>query len=160
VPAADGGHAGGSGGGGRSHRVAALAHQHHGLLGGDDAGSGGRGQLTDAVPGDRADPRERVGRVGEEVECRDEAGGDQQRLGDLGVADGVRVGLGAVVGEVDARDRGQPVEPRGEGRVLEPRREEAGGLGPLAGSDDDEHGVNCAGSRGGHAGRTPTKLTR
>ena len=137
------------GGGGRvGHRLAALADQHHRLLGGDHPGAGRGGDLADAVPGDRADARERVGGVREQVERGDQAGGDQQRLGDRGVADRVGVGLGAVVGEVEAGDRGQPVEPRGEGRVLEPGREEAGGLGALTGGDDDEHDVHSAGSAG------------
>ena len=139
VAAEDGGHAGRGRGGGLGHRLAALADQHHRLLGGDHPGAGGGGELADAVAGDGADLRERVGRVREQLERGDQAGGDQQRLGDLGVADRLGVGLGAVVGEVEAGDGGEPVEARGEGRVLEPGREEAGGLGALAGSDDDEH---------------------
>ncbi len=66
-------------------------------------------------------------------------GGDQQRLGDGGVADRVRVRLGAVVDEVEAGDRGQPAQPFAERGVLDPGGQEAGGLGPLAGSDDGEH---------------------
>ena len=46
---------------------AALAHEHHGLLGGDDAGADGRGDLADAVPGAGADLAEGVGRVREEA---------------------------------------------------------------------------------------------
>ena len=41
--------------GGLGHRLAALADQHHRLLGGDHAGAGGGGELADAVAGDRAD---------------------------------------------------------------------------------------------------------
>ena len=70
-------------GGGRGHRLAALADQHHRLLGGDHPGAGGGGELADAVAGDRADLAEGVGRVREELEGGDQAGGDQQRLGDL-----------------------------------------------------------------------------
>ena len=40
---------------------------------------------------------------GIERECRQQAGGDEQRLGDRGVADRLRVGLGAVVDEVECR---------------------------------------------------------
>ena len=92
-------------GGGLGHRLAALAHQHHRLLGGDRPGTGGGGELADAVAGDGADLAERVGRVREQLERGDQPGGDQQRLGDLGVADGLGVRLGAVVGQVDARRR-------------------------------------------------------
>ena len=126
-----------------------------------DAGAGGGGDLADAVAGDRADLAEGVGRVREERERGDQAGGDQQRLGDRGVADRLGVGLGAVVGQVEAGDGRQPVEARGEGRVLEPGREETGGLGALAGSDDDEHGLHSAAC--GHrslALRARTKLRR
>ena len=73
--------------GGRGHRLAALAHQHHRLLGGDRPGAGGGGELADAVAGDRADRLEGVGGVREELEGGEQAGGDQQRLGDGGVAD-------------------------------------------------------------------------
>ena len=145
-------------GGRGGHRLAALAHQHHRLLGGDGAGTGRGGQLADAVPGDRADAPEGVGRVREQLEGGEQAGGDQQRLRDGGVADRLRVGLGAVVDQVEAADRGEPAEPLGEGRVLEPGRQEAGGLGPLAGSDDDEHGVNSVAPRAGSAPPTRTKI--
>ena len=47
------------------HRPAALADEHHRLLGGDHAGAGRGGDLADAVAGDGADPAERVGRVRE-----------------------------------------------------------------------------------------------
>ena len=82
VAAEDGGHAGRRGRGGVGHRLAALADQHHRLLGGDHPGAGGGGELADAVAGDRADLAEGVGRVREERERGDQPGGDQQRLGD------------------------------------------------------------------------------
>ena len=59
-------------------------------------------------PGARADDAERVGGVREELEQRHHAGGHEQRLGHGGVADGLRVGLGAVVDEIHAGDGGQP----------------------------------------------------
>ena len=82
----------------------------------------------------------------EQLEGRDQPRGHQEGLGDLGVADGLRVGLGAVVRQVDAGDRGEPLEAGREDGVLEPGREEAGGLGPLAGSDDDEHVTTVPGA--------------
>ena len=110
----DGGHAGGRGGGGLGHRVAALADQHHRLLGGDHPGTSRGGELSHAVAGHGTDLAERVGRVGEQLQRRDQPGRDQQRLGDAGVADGLGVGLGAVVDQVEVGDGGQPLEARGE----------------------------------------------
>ena len=85
VAAEDGGHAGRGLGDGVGHRLAALADQHHGLLGGDDArtGRGGRSRRRCGRPPHRS-RCERVAGVREEVERRDQAGRDQQRLGDLG----------------------------------------------------------------------------
>ena len=71
--------------------------------------------------------------------ARDQPGGDQQRLRDGGVADRLRVGLGAVVHQVQAGAGGQPAQPVLEVRQLEPGREESGRLGALTGSDDDQH---------------------
>ena len=139
VAAEHGGHAGRGDRGRLGHRPAALADQHHRLLGGDDPRTGGRGQLADAVAGDGADLAEGVGRVREDVERGDQAGGHQQRLGDLGVPDRVGVGLGAVVHQVERGHGGQPLEAGPEGRLLEPGGEEPGGLGALTGRDDDEH---------------------
>ena len=105
----------------------------------DHAGAGGGGDLADAVPGGRADDVERVGRVREELQRGDQPGGHQQRLGDRGVADRLGVGLGAVVDQVQPGAGRQPAQPVLEVGQLEPGREEAGGLGALTGSDDDEH---------------------
>jgi hypothetical protein len=96
------------------------------------------------VAGDGADLAERVRGVREELERRDQTGGDQQRLRDPGVADRLGVRLGAVVRQVQVGDGREPREARREGRILEPGLEESGGLGALAGSDDDEHVLHCA----------------
>ena len=91
--------------------------------------------------------------MGEQLEGGDEAGGDQQRLGDLGGSDGLGVGGGAVLDEVETGHGGEPLEARGEGRVLEPGGEETGGLGPLTRGDDDEHVITVPGRRSTiHAG--------
>ncbi len=132
----------------RTSTMACSARDHPGTCSG--------AELADAVPGDRADARERVGRVREELEGRDQPGGDEQRLGDLGAADRVAVGLGAVVGQVEAGDGGQPLEPLGEGRVFQPRGQEAGRLGALPGRDDDEHGLHSAEQQ---AATSPPALT-
>ena len=87
VAAEDGGHAGGGGGGGVGHRPAALADQHHRLLGADHPGAGRGRDLAHAVAGDGAELGVGVGRVREQRERRDQAGGDEQRLGDPGVPD-------------------------------------------------------------------------
>jgi hypothetical protein len=158
VATEDGGHAGRGGGRSLGHRLATLAHQHHRLLGGDRARTRGGGDLTHAVAGDGADVAERVCRVGEQLERRDQPGRHQERLRDLGLADGLGVCLGAVVREVDPGDGGQPGEAGREGRVLEPRREEAGSLGSLAGSDDDEHEVHPSERHPRRAPAAHTKL--
>ena len=75
-------------------------------------------------------------------------------------ADRLGVGLGAVVDEVEPGDRREPVEAGGEGPVLEPGLEETGGLGALAGSNDDEHGLHSAGSRGLVSPRARTNSLR
>ncbi len=129
------------------HRPAPLPHQHHGLLCGHDAGARRRGQLPDAVARDRADAPERVGRVGEELQGGDQAGGHEQRLSDLGVPDRLGVRERPVTHEVKSRHGGEPLEAGAEDRVLDPGSEESGGLGPLAGGDDDEHANHCARSR-------------
>ena len=108
----------------------------------DRAGRGRRRQLADAVARHRADGAEVV--AGEQVESRDQAGGDQQRLGDLGVTDRVGIGLGAVVGEIEPGHRRQRLEAGAESAVLEPGREESRRLGALTGSDDDQHVNNSA----------------
>ena len=134
------GHRGGSGGAGGGHRPAALAYEHHGLLRRQHADSGRRGDLADRVAGGHADGREGVGRVREQLQRGQQAGGHQQRLGDRRVADGLGVRLGAVVRQVQAADRRQPGQPAGEGRGLgQPGLEEAGGLRALAGRHDREH---------------------
>ncbi len=84
---------------------------------------------------------ERVGRMGEEAEQRDQSGRHQQRLGDGGVPDGVGVSLGAEVQQIEVCHRGEPLEALLESGQLEPGGEEAGSLGALTGRDDDEHGA-------------------
>jgi hypothetical protein len=46
--------------------------------------------------------------------------------------------------EVEAGHLGQRLEPLPEGRQLEPRGEEAGGLGALSGAQDREHDTSLA----------------
>ncbi len=91
------------------------------------------------MPGCRADLVESVGRVREECEGAEQTRGDEERLGDRGVPDGLSVRLGPVVGEVEAGDGGQPADPVGEDRVFEPRSEETRSLRTLARSNYDEH---------------------
>ena len=83
-------------------------------------------------------------------------------MGDGGVSDGVAVGLSAVVHEVEVCDGRQPAEPVLKAGKLEPGSEEARGLGPLAGGDDDEHETTLAHARA-NAGtgvdeRTPSSV--
>ena len=64
---------------------------------------------------------------------------DEQRLGDRGVLDGVLVGRRAVGDEVDLGGVGECGQLVTQAGQLEPRGEEARGLGALAGADDDDH---------------------
>ena len=54
------------------------------------------------------------------------------------------VGLRAVVLQVEARHRRQPVQPGGECRLGQPGGEEPRSLGALAGRDDREHGFTLS----------------
>lgn len=121
------------------HQPAPFADQHHGLFGRQYADAGGRGDLTDGVPGRDSDEGERVRWMGEKLECGQQARGNEQRLGDRRIADRLRVGQGSVVGQVDARHGRQPGQPRGERGFGQPRGHEAGGLGALTRRDNREH---------------------
>ena len=124
---------------GRGHRPAALADEDHGLFGREHADPGGGGDLADGVTGGHADVGEGVRRVGEQLQCGEQTGGDQQRLGDRGVADGLGVGLGPVVRQIEPGDGGQPAQPGGEGGLGRPWPEESGCLRTLTGCHDGEH---------------------
>jgi len=69
----------------------------------------------------------------------EDAGRDDERLGDGSVADRVGVRDGAVPDEVDAGGLRERSEAVAEGGVREPRLEESGGLGALTRGDDDDH---------------------
>ncbi len=101
--------------------------------------TGGGGDLADRVSGGDRDVGKGVGGVREELERGEQARRDEQRLGDRGVPDGLGVGLGAVVREVDTGDGGEPVQPIGEAGFGQPGFEEAGGLCALTGRDNCKH---------------------
>jgi hypothetical protein len=107
-----------------------------------------RGDLADRVAGARADGLEAVRGVLEQGQEGHQAGGHDERLGDRGVLDGVRVGGGAVGDEVhpgDGREPGHAVPESGE---LQPGVEESRGLGALSGRDDNQHALHSAPFRG------------
>ena len=139
VAAEDSAHAGRSDGRGRRHAAAALADQHHGLLGREHAGTDRGRDLPDGVTGSCADPGEASRRVGEQGQQADQARADDERLGHGRVADRLRVGGGAVGDEVHAGHGRQPLESLADAIHLQPGTEESGGLRALAGRDDDEH---------------------
>lgn len=133
VAAEQRGHAGRGDRGGLGHRQTALAHEGQGGRVVQDAREDGGGDLADAVTGDGTRGHVTEGRGG------DQSGGDEQRLGDGGVTDLVRVGVRAVVHQVEVdggREGTQTVLDTGE---VEPGGQEAGRLGALAGSDEYEH---------------------
>ena len=118
-------------------------------------------ELADAVAGDRARPcrRRRSGagrsRAPRPARSRPAAAG-RSRCARICV--GVR--LGAVVDQVEPGHGRQPLEAGPERVVLEPGGEEAGGLGALAGRDDDEHGLHSAQRPGPVSPPAPTNLAR
>ena len=121
VPAHHGAHAGGGDGGGGGHAVGALPDEGHGFLLGEDAGQGGRRDLTDRVAGE--DDRKGAEFDVEQGLRGHQAGGDDQGLRHGGVLDGFLIRGGPVGREVDACDfaeggqlacyRGQ-FQPRGQ----------------------------------------------
>ncbi|MDR6171359.1 hypothetical protein QE359_002388 [Curtobacterium sp. SORGH_AS776] len=137
VPTEDGGHRRGLERGGVRHRPAAFGDEGDGVGRLEDPGDPGGGELADRVAGDPA--HEGTAAVGEQGVGRDETGGDDERLRERRVLDGLGVGLGAVGGEVDADGLGPRPHAVTDGGVLEPGGEEAGGLGALSGRDDDDH---------------------
>ena len=145
LAAHDGAHAGGGDGGRVGHSGAALTHEHHGLLGREDARGGSCGDLTDAVARTGADRTEALDGVLEQREKRDEPARDDEGLRDGRVFDGGRVGLGAVVHEVHTRAGRQPGHAGAEIRQLKPRAKETGGLGALSRAHDRKHGSTLPG---------------
>ena len=104
-------------------------------------GGGCRGQLADRVAGTDADQAEGVGRAREELE-EGERGRHATSSGWATAVSRivVRVGLGAVVGQVEAGARPRASRSRSANLgQLEPGGEETGGLGALTGRDDGEH---------------------
>ena len=126
--------------GGRGHRVAALADQHHRLLGGDRPGAGGRGELADAVAGDGADlartrrPGAGTARGRPAGRRRPAAAGRRRCPGSCRRRPRCRSATRSRPATADSQ-----VRRSAKRRDLEPGRQEAGGLGALAGSDDGEH---------------------
>ena len=136
VVAEDCGHARGRHGAGLRHGPTTSRDELDRLLATHDAGEGGRGELTDGVAGEHATGGAE-GRVAREQGTRgDEASGDDEGLRDGRVLDGVGVGLRAVRHEVEARGIAECLEPGAYAVELEPRGQEAGGLGALTRAHD------------------------
>jgi hypothetical protein len=140
VPAEHRTHARRPHGTGVGHRPAPLADEHERLLGREDAGEGGGRQLADGVAGDGVGDPGRVVRLveraGQEGGQGHEPGRDDERLRDGGVADRLGVRGRAVGDEVEPGDGTQPSQPLGDVGHLQPRGEEAGGLGALPRAGD------------------------
>jgi hypothetical protein len=85
------------------------------------------------VPGHHSVGRQLVPR-GKDLE-REDRGGDDERLRDRRVLDGVRVRHGAELDEVHADALGPGGQPFAGAGDLEPRVEHAGGLGALTGRE-------------------------
>ena len=78
----------------------------------------------------------------EERQERDESGAHEERLSDCRIANGFGIRACAVLDEVDPTNGGKPLEAGRNFGYVEPRGEEAGGLGTLSRCDDDEHDGN------------------
>ena len=140
--------------GGLGHGAAALADEDHRLLGRDHARAGGGGDLADAVAGADADAsgaRRRGAGTARAAATRPAA-----------TSSGWATAVSRIVSasasvpkcdQVQAGAGGQPAAAGLEAGELEPGSEEAGRLGALAGSDDDEH-------RSTASGRTRCRVTR
>ena len=100
VGADDGAHTGLHLGRGIRHREPALPHEAESVGLAEHSRAGRRGDLADGVPGDARDAI--AAPLGEQHAQSEQSGGDDERLGDRGVADGVGVGDGAVSDEVHA----------------------------------------------------------
>lgn len=133
VAAEQGGHTGLGDRGGLGHAEPPGTDEAECRLVTDDTGDRGGGDLTDAVT------RDDVGGGRVQGRGREQAGGDQERLGDGRVADLVRVGLRAVVGKVEPDGVGPGRDAVGGTGEVEPGSQEAGRLSALAGSDEYEH---------------------
>ena len=126
------------------HRPAALRDEPHRVGLGEHSGRGGGGDLADRVPGEgpgagRHPGVPAVGGGAGQGTQGEQPGPDEERLGDRGVLDGVLVRRRAVGDEVDLGGIGQCAQLVTQTGQLEPRREEARGLGALSGADDDDH---------------------
>ena len=141
-------HAGRRGGAGLGHGATSQGDEAHGIRLRQHSGPCGGGDLADGVAGERTgtargDGIRLVGRAGQRAQG-EEAGPHEQRLGDGGVLDGVLVGGGAVRDEVDLGRLGMGGQPVTQSGQLEPRVEEAGGLGALTRADENDHPSSVA----------------
>ena len=89
-----------------------------------------------------------------------QTGGDEQRLRHGGVADGVGVGLGAVVAQIELGDRREPIQSVGESLLGQPGSQEPGGLCALTGRDDGQHDLDYFVTFGCTSRRDTTNLGR
>ena len=97
VTADDGRHRGWGSGAGLRHGAAALAYEDHRLLGRQHTDSCRGGDFADRVTRNYTDEWVTIGWMREQFERGEQAGGDQERLGNRGVSDGLGVGFGAVM---------------------------------------------------------------
>jgi hypothetical protein len=89
------------------------------------------------VSGDPSD--ESAAPVVEQSGKGEQAGGDNERLGDGGIADGVGVARCPVRQKIDPDGVGHSDDLIAETLLSEPRVQEARGLRSLAGRDDNDH---------------------
>lgn len=135
LAADDGAHAGRLERGRASHAAGPVADEPDGAGVVEHARDRGRGELAHRVAGRDVDDLLSGTPVEQRAE-RDEGRTDDEGLGDGRVPDRVGVGLGPVPDEVDAGRLGERGERLGRAGELEPRAQEAGGLGALTRAHD------------------------
>lgn len=121
-------HAGGGPGGCGRHCSATFTHEHHGLLGRENSASRSRGDFTDGMARACTNASECVSRMREELEERHQSSADQQGLRNSRIADGVSVGVCAVLDQVDFGHRGKPLQACSDLGHLQPWAEETWSL--------------------------------
>src|SRR5690606_39231097 len=137
--------------------AAARADEAHAVDVADDVRGYERGDLADRVSGDAAES----GSLGvAQLLPGEDTRGDDERLGDRGVADLVGIPLGAGGDEVDARSLRVALEALTSACGLEPRNQESRGLRTLSGESGNNHSIHSSRRMRAQPGDIRTRMSR